>query len=128
MCFVDESGHVFSHAGLTETWLGSVGIAPTDVSVMVNEVNDLHKFKPYKFNFSASDRSGYGDSVTQSCIWVRPNSLYRDGISNIQIVGHTTQKRIEPLKSPRQGFYIIDTLGTSGEYLVIIDGQISIQK
>jgi hypothetical protein len=40
----------------------------------------------------------------------------------MQIVGHTTQPRIDEKKAGRQNYYLIDTLGTSGEYLIIEDG------
>lgn len=128
MCFVDENDIVYSHAGITETWLNDVGINVPDIRVLVDSVNELVKYKPYKFAFYPDDRSNTGDNVHQSPIWVRPESLYRDGISQLQVVGHTARKRIEPLKSPRQGFYVIDTLGTSREYLVIEDGIIKIVK
>jgi hypothetical protein len=128
MCFVDEYENVFSHAGLTETWLNDVGISAPSIYSVVDQVNELFQHKPYKFSFYHDDTSFCGDNIHQSCIWVRPNSLWKDGINYNQIVGHTTQYSINPRKSGRQGYWLIDTLGTSGEYLVIEDGEITIQK
>ncbi len=45
-----------------------------------------------------------------------PESLYKDALNGFtQVVGHTVQKRI----SFQFGVWLIDTLGTSGEYLMI---------
>lgn len=128
MVFVDENENLFSHAGVTETWLNDVGINIPDIYSLVDVVNDLWKYKPRKFDFYPNDTSWCGDNVHQSCIWVRPNSLYRDGINKTQIVGHTTQNSINPRKSERQGYYLIDTLGTSQEYLTITNGVVEISK
>lgn len=119
---------VFSHAGLTETWLNDVGINKPSIDSVVKSVNDLFKHKPYKFGFFWGDTSNCGDNIHQGPFWVRPQSLYRDGISNLQAVGHTTVQKINAPKSKRQGFYLIDTLGTSGEYLVVEDEKILINS
>jgi predicted MPP superfamily phosphohydrolase len=126
--FVDEHQTVFTHAGITETWLYDNGIGNIDIYSTVDVINDLLKYKPRVFNFYMGDHSHCGDNVHNSPIWVRPNSLYRDNIKNLQVVGHTTQNSINPRKSVRQGYYLIDTLGTSGEYLIITDGKITVGK
>jgi hypothetical protein len=123
MCFVDESGYIYSHAGFTKSFVQrKIG------SFSQENVNMVWKHKPKSFDFFMGDYSGYGEHIEQSCIWVRPQSLYRDSIPGIQIVGHTYQDKINPRKSERQGYYLIDTLGTSKEYLVITDGQVEIKK
>lgn len=126
MAFVDENEIVFTHAGITESWLFQNGIGNTSIYSTVDVINDFLKYKPNVFNFYPGDRSHCGDHIFQSPIWVRPNSLYRDGIKQLQVVGHTTQPRINLNKSERQGYYLIDTLGTSGECLIITDGKITI--
>jgi len=128
MVFVDEYDNVYSHAGLTESFLYNNSIGATNIKEIVNNVNMLFVGKPNRFGFYPNDMSGYGDHIFQSCIWVRPNSLYRDGIKQNQIVGHTTQNRIDEGKSKRQGFWLIDTLGTTQEYLRIENGEIKIKR
>lgn len=126
--FVDENEYVFSHAGITESWLYTNSIGSTSIYSTVDVINDYLKYKPRVFNFYPGDRSHCGDHIFQSPIWVRPNSLYRDGIKQMQVVGHTTQKNINLNKGKRQGYYLIDTLGTSQEYLIIDNGQVSVGK
>lgn len=66
-----------------------------------------------------------GDDVTQTPIWVRPYSLQIDKLDDFrQVVGHTTQDKLQIGKH----ITYIDTLGTSGEYLIIEDGVMSIGK
>lgn len=128
MAYVDENSYIFTHAGITESFLYLNGIGNTDIRSIVDSINDLFNHKPNSFTFHPGDRSGCGDHIFQSPIWVRPSSLYRDGIKQLQIVGHTTQTSINPLKSARQNYWLVDTLGTSEEYLVITDGVIEIHK
>jgi len=66
-----------------------------------------------------------GDDPEQSPIWVRPASLLEDRVDNyVQVVGHTIQKSL--MLSDEVIF--IDTLGTTGEYVVYEDGKFSIGK
>lgn len=123
--------YLFVHARVTKTWCKANGINMNDVE---RSINDLFKYKPNSFRFTAGENgSVYGDDICQTPIWVRPKSLYTDKISNyIQVVGHTTQDWISGLNGSRKiytagrtvetsGVIFIDTLGTSGEYLQIID-------
>lgn len=124
MCYID-SFYCFTHAGITKTWLENNNI----VSDLEASVNELFFHQPRAFRFNGYDP--YGDNITQSPIWVRPYSLMRDGIAHIiQVMGHTTQDRIIPRHKndlPNR-FWYIDTLGTSGEYLQIVDGVASAIK
>lgn len=124
MCYVDENEIVYSHAGFTETFVEQrIG------SFSEKNVNDVFKYKPQSFKFYYGDYSGCGDDIHQSCIWVRPQSLYRDKIDNLMVVGHTSVNKIShPPKSERRGFYMIDALGSTKEYLVIKDGEVSIDR
>lgn len=119
MCFVFEK-ILFVHAGLTKTWCAAHGI---DMKNPEEPLNHLFSTQPEAFRFAMGKNSDLsGDDITQSPIWVRPKSLLQDKIDDyIQVVGHTRQKKI----TINDGIVLIDTLGTSGEYLKIEDGKIS---
>ncbi|MBQ3415855.1 MAG: metallophosphoesterase [Clostridia bacterium] len=80
---------LYSHAGVTNTWLKENRMDGVDVQYF-NEVNLLH----LRFTY-AGGGDWYGDSVYSSPIWIRPNSLLQDGYVDengdrwTQIVGHT---------------------------------------
>ena len=116
MCYVADK-FLFSHAGVTKTWCNANGI---DLLNLEQSINDLFKHKPNSFRFTAGDYySNIGDEICQTPIWVRPNSLIRDKIDGyVQVVGHTMQDALVI----QGGVLCIDTLGTSGEYLLIKDG------
>lgn len=137
MCFIYKD-ILFTHAGVTKTWCKANNI---DTGKIEESINDLFKYQPNAFRFTKGENgSPYGDDITQSPIWVRPKSLYTDKIANyIQVVGHTTQDIITGLNGSRKiytsgmmvetsGVIFIDTLGTSGEYLQILDDKISALK
>jgi predicted phosphodiesterase len=127
---------LFTHAGVTKTWfkstLGLMGGETLDFGEAFpvdQHINDVFKHKPQLFLFQGNDP--YGDDITQSPIWVRPQSLNEDALDYVHVVGHTSQRRIgvEPTKFLNGGSgFFIDTLGSSGEYLVIEDGKIHIEK
>ena len=128
MCF-NFDNYLFTHAGISEEWLNRVQISSTDINVVCDEINDLFKYKPLHFNFTGTNP--YGDSVESSPIWIRPKSLMKDNKNtflhknSIQIVGHTQQNCID-IKGKSTGgkYYFIDTLRTSGEYLVIRNNEL----
>jgi hypothetical protein len=112
---------LFTHAGVTNTWLTNNKIKRT--KNIANSINALFKNNPLAFEFIVKPRQqANGDNIYQSCIWVRPTSLFKDAIQGLkQVVGHTQQEKIE-------GFHnitFIDTLGSSGEYLVIENDEFS---
>jgi len=125
MCYIQDN-ICFTHAGLTKYFLKRFNI--TEGENLQQQINDLWLYKPLSFNFNGSDP--YGDNITQSCIWVRPNSLRKDSINMIQVVGHTTHSSISSkhINEARDRIWCIDTLGTSGEYLIIQDGEFKIGK
>ena len=126
ICYVYEK-FLFSHAGVTKTWCKNVfGNVKFENKELESAINNIFKTKPLEFRFTmGSNYSVFGDDKCQSPIWVRPRSLQNDKIEGItQIVGHTRQSRIEL----NPDVVIIDTLGTSGEYLVIEDGKMIIAK
>ncbi len=122
MCFIHQN-YIFSHAGITKTWLKNVDY---DAQIALELfINDLFKYKPLSFKFtSGKNRSSYGDDICQSPIWVRPQSLYDDGLPNVvQIVGHTSQKKINFIENK---IVIIDTLDLSGQFLCIDDKKMAV--
>ena len=117
------NGFIFSHAGVSSDWLKIHGY--DNESNLIDWINDMWKYKPNVFGFAGRDP--YGDSTISSPIWIRPHSLQkanRDTLRDqfIQVVGHTTQGKIDTEgKSTGGRYYYIDTLGTSGEYMIIED-------
>ena len=125
ICFVDGN-YLFSHAGLSKTWCAANHLN-TNCSKEEFELqtNELFYNLPRRFMFTIGrNRSTTGDDITQSPIWIRPASLALDKIDNyIQVVGHTMQHRLRIVND----IILIDTLGTSKEYLVIDEKGISIK-
>jgi len=124
MCYINGD-FLFSHAGVTKTWCDNNGIdvkADIDIS---HDINELFFFKPSAFQFkSGKNSSPYGDDITQSPIWVRPQSLLQDQISwYIQVVGHTIQNEIKDYIA----LSLIDTID-AGEYLSITNGKRKTEK
>lgn len=130
-----------THAGVSYKFLKDVGYWTHDYkdeSNISDFLNDLFKHKPNEFTFNSyADRymgfvDGYGDDEGQSPIWIRPRSLQRSNKNTdlkkmyVQIVGHTQQNHID-IKGKTTGgkYYYIDTL-PSGEYLVEVDGEFSV--
>src|SRR2546423_1090879 len=105
MCY-EWNNYLFTHAGVTQTWLDGTGFDDGDVALFIN---DLFEFKPRKFFFNGTDPTG--NDVTQSPIWVRPNSLLKDGYNREsvrQVVGHTVMKKLTIVED---NFFFIDTSG-----------------
>jgi predicted MPP superfamily phosphohydrolase len=119
MCFVYKK-FIFVHAGITKTWAAANNI---DMNNLEDSVNDLFRFKPNRFAFTeGKNYSPSGDDICQTPIWVRPKSLLKDRIEGfVQIVGHTVLNKLIIGKDVA----FIDTIETSGEYLQIINGEMS---
>ena len=122
MVYVDNYDNWYSHAGFTKTWVEKA-IGNLDAE----QINRVFEYSPRSFKFYENDRSGCGDSIYQSCIWVRPDSLYKDGINKTQIIGHTQITKIDLGKSVRRNYYMIDAI-QYGEYLIIEDGIFKVGK
>lgn len=116
MCYIHDR-FLCVHAGVTKTWCKDNEI---DMNNIEQSINDVFKFQPNKFRFTVGRNfNNYGDDICQTPIWVRPKSLAIDMIDGYtQIVGHTTQDNI----IINDKIILIDTLGTSGEYLQIENG------
>jgi hypothetical protein len=134
---------LFTHAGVSGKFLNSVfGKGEWNVENIVEDINELYKYKPRTFMFGAAVSISksrwldpYGDNTEQSPIWIRPRSLMSanmDTLKNkvIQIVGHTQVSKItDDIAAEKDNrYWFIDCLGTSGQYMVIEDDQININK
>lgn len=126
MCYKHDN-YVFTHAGITKTW---AAVNEIDLNNLEQSVNDLFKYKPNHFKFTVGPKwDNYGDDITQTPIWVRPASLIADRIEGLTfVVGHTSVKEIDVTKASEYGIIMIDSLGLSGQYLVIEDGVSKIAK
>jgi hypothetical protein len=132
--------YLFTHAGVSSVYMDQVfnDEFGWKVENIATDLNELFKYKPRSFQFGEHARINkmsyldpYGDSEDQSPIWIRPKSLMRANYDSlrkkvIQIFGHTQIERIDKKGGATGGrYYNIDCLGTSGEYAIIIDGEIS---
>jgi hypothetical protein len=133
---------LFSHAGVSSKFMDSVfGSGGWKIETIVDQLNELFKYKPLTFGFGIavsvkklSFLDPYGDNEEQSPIWIRPRSLMaanRDTLRKqvIQVVGHTQVKKLDidgAMKSAGGRYYLIDCQDTTGEYLIIQNGELSV--
>jgi len=120
-----------SHAGIGHNWL--VEQEKYESGSIADFVNDIWNYKPIKFIFYGLDP--YGDSKTQTPIWIRPSSLLsgnRDTFLKtdyIQIVGHTQVRKIDIEGKATGGrYYFIDTLDTSTQFLIYENNEFKVGK
>ena len=105
---------IFSHAGVSSYWLKEVARLdkPEDISfetvpLDLFDFNTLTGFNPY------------GNTKSQSPIWIRPNALYGSPVEGYrQIVGHTHTK--EPYS--KDWLFLNDLMPKY--YIIIEDGKI----
>lgn len=127
----DDGSILYSHAGVGKQWLETNGWDGKEpIAGFVNKV--------WENNFLAFEFFGldpYGDSTTQTPVWIRPGALVKtwkkDENKPTQVFGHTTVERIDFENYKKWGnmkFIPIDALGSSGEYLIITDGELSVGK
>jgi hypothetical protein len=121
----DDGTYLYSHAGVGKVWLTNQGWDGKEN--IADFTNMIWKYKPLAFEFYGFESSG--DSTTQTPVWIRPASLLKtwqkDKNKPTQIVGHTTVQKIDLEGSKKWTggkLFMIDALGTSGEYLIIEDG------
>jgi hypothetical protein len=124
---------LFTHAGIGHDWLVYQNhYEPfTDqgtVNNIADFINDIWKYQPNRFMFYGIDP--YGNSKTQTPIWIRPQALIagnRDTFLKkeyIQVVGHTQVRKIDIEGKATGGrYYFIDTFDTSGQFLVYENGE-----
>lgn len=118
-----QDGIVFSHAGISDVWMTNSGFMNLD------EV--LNALPDERFGFIPdSPWDCYGNSVTQSCVWIRPQSLCRCNLEHFdQVVGHTPVLRITDIyKSAKKKKHIWLCDALPYEYLVIEDGEFKVRR
>ena len=126
--------YLFTHAGVSPVFMDQA-FGPDDWSkeTVVSDLNELFKYKPKRFEFSGLN--AHGDNTTQTPIWIRPRSLmqankkHEKGLKKdyIQIVGHTRMRELDIIGSDKYTggrYYFIDTMETSGDYLIIEDDRL----
>lgn len=114
-----EGDIIMSHAGVTDYWLNNVC-----------DVHDLAEISLETINLSTLDfnilkgYSAYGNTISNSPIWVRPYSLSEDHVKGYrQIVGHTCMRN-----AVNDGdFWFCDTMHM-GDYICIDNGIITIKN
>lgn len=115
--FVDYKNKIiYSHAGISNTWINDWGLELYDINDQMNPKETLDCFR-----FSYTDYDPYGDSKYNGPLWIRPNSLindmYHDKDDEVwtQIVGHTETKEIKIYNDNK--LYLCDTIN-SGKYII----------
>lgn len=113
-----EGDIIFSHAGVSDYWLKKVTMLDD-----VREVNfDSVTLDSLNWNM-LTGYDGYGNTVSQSPIWIRPQSLLKSKVGGYrQIVGHTNMGT--PVDE--QGLYFNDLM--PDYYIIVEDGNISFVK
>lgn len=109
-----EDDILFSHAGVSDYWLKKVTMLD-----YVSEINfDSVPLSSLNWNM-LTGYDGYGNTISQSPIWIRPYSLLKSKVEGYrQIVGHTNMDT--PVDE--QGLYFNDLL--PDYYIIIEDGVI----
>lgn len=125
--------YLFSHAGVSSIFLdlkfGSGNWIVTDIAKILNT---LFLVSPTEFKFNGEDP--YGNDIYQTPVWIRPESLFKANYSTlcdkvIQFFGHTKIESIREFSEvTKKRYFLIDTLSTSCEFLVLEDGEIIIHK
>lgn len=113
--FGDEK-YIFAHAGITHEWLQYT-------KLVLDEINDMEPCP--RFGFIQTDPfDSYGTSPEQSCVWVRPATLFECAIEGYnQVVGHTPVETIRNYDMINgKKLWLCDSLGYNN-YLVIEDGK-----
>lgn len=119
---------LFTHAGVSAYWLTEIAGELVD-NLSADLLNRIDP-ELYKFNNCSSIFDYYGDSKSQSPIWIRPDALSANAVENVtQIVGHTRVKqpmclkKLDYLDTHYPDIYFIDSMETGG-YLVIENNEI----
>lgn len=115
-----ENGFLFTHAGVTKTWLRGIGVEPDVPKDLAKILNEEFVDNPGAFCFDQRDTSYCGNDKRQSPIWVRPECLVQDALDGyVQIIGHTISESIV--------FWSENVIGIDAleheQYLILYDGK-----
>jgi hypothetical protein len=89
----EADGFLFTHAGISSTWLDRYNGEYRDLPIE-DQVNLIIENKPTALSFYSNQGrtfSNTGDDISQSPVWIRPQSLARVMGHPKQVVGHTFQ-------------------------------------
>jgi len=129
---------LFTHAGVSPVFMdeafGSNGWQTYNVE---EDLNELFRYKPRVFDFNGFEPTG--DNTTQTPIWIRPRSLmsvnkkHPKGLKKdyIQVIGHTQMQKLDLEGSDKftgGRYYFIDTMDTTGQYLVWQDNKLTVNS
>lgn len=116
---IEEIGgekYIFSHAGVSYEWLNFANLS-------IDEINNIDPCE--QFGFIPTDPfDSYGTSKTQSCTWIRPQTLIDYAVKGYnQVVGHTPIDNIRMIRMDNGNcLWLCDSLGYNN-YLVIEDNK-----
>lgn len=110
---------IMSHAGVSNYWLKEVaGFDKVEDITLENILNTNVGLGMLSWNMYKG-YDGYGDTISQSPIWIRPYSLLQDKVDGYrQIVGHTHYKT----PTEKDGIYFNDMM--PHHYIIIEDNKI----
>lgn len=131
---IPDTNIICSHAGIgeyflknCEQWLvksrnSQYDDGTIDSEVIIDLINTIPPCELFAFNGPSWDY--YGESYTQPCTWIRPETLAKCAILGYtQVVGHTRTRSIESIKSINEdNIWMCDSLSWQN-YLVIEDGE-----
>lgn len=113
-----EDDLLFSHAGVTDYWLKNISS-----SKELDKLNDVEQFdfRTLEWNMECGN-DDFGNTKSNSPIWVRPEALINDKLDGyIQVVGHTWFSPDEIEETIKMGnetdVYVVDCL--PHHYLII---------
>jgi len=129
---------LFTHAGVSPVFMDEVfGSNGWQTYNVEEDLNELFRYKPRAFDFNGFESTG--DNTTQTPIWIRPRSLmsvnkkHPKGLKKdyIQVVGHTQMQKLDLEGSDKftgGRYYFIDTMDTTGQYLVWQDNKLTVNS
>lgn len=109
--------YLITHAGVTRDWVTRrfpelKSFTPRDLSKAINKIWNEERFEYFMFYYNSMRGDYYGTSPTQSCIWVRPETLISHNVFKTtqfkQVVGHTQYEEI----TEQGGIVFVDVLGS----------------